>query len=229
MRGRNSAGGDRGSLDLAVGDLGDGSTSRGLNLTVVDLGYDGAGRGRGSRRGRSLNLAVVDLGDSWARWSGSHGRRSLDLAIANLSDGSTRWCLDLTVADLGHGHRDHGRDDLRLAIRQLGDDGSGNHGGTDDRAAWSAGTSTAGHDEDGNLLALRRPVTIVEVVEVAGQAAVPVLARTKSKSTVTADGETARVDGTGLGGAVELELVVVGNVTSAVLSIPKVAALESDD
>lgn len=74
-----------------------------------------------------------------------------------------------------------------------------------------AGDKVDGHNGDG--LALRRPVLAVEVVEVAGAAAVPGLLVAEGEHAALADGKAGGVDGAGLGGRVELELVVRGLVT----------------
>ncbi|PSE10589.1 hypothetical protein C7G95_19175, partial [Acinetobacter nosocomialis] len=68
-------------------------------------------------------------------------------------------------------------------------------------------------------LALLSPVLVVQVVEVARQAAVEGLVAAKSKQVVLADGETAGVDGASLRRSIELELEVGGDVTSAVLRV----------
>lgn len=69
---------------------------------------------------------------------------------------------------------------------------------------------------------------VVEVVESAAQALVPDSRATESECAVGADGETAGVDGTGLGRAVELELLVGGNVTSAVVAVGEDTVVEGD-
>jgi len=196
------------SLDLAVGDLGNGALGRSsLDLTVGNLG-DGSGGAGGSSAG--LDLAVGDLRDGCAGGSSSAG---LDLTVGDLRNGSTRCAgLDLTVRDLG----DRGRGLLGLAVGKLRSSGGG-------RGA-SAGTD----DLDGDLVALRAGALVVQVVEVAAQALVESGLTTKGKRAVGASGPTGSVDGTSLGRAVELELVVGGDVTSALLGVKEYTVLEGD-
>jgi hypothetical protein len=196
------------SLDLAVGDLGDGALGRSsLDLTVGDLG-DSGGRAGGSSAG--LDLAVRDLGDGSASGSSSAG---LNLTIGNLRNGSTRCAgLDLSVRDLG----DRGGSLLGLAVGEL-------------RSSVRGRGASAGTDDlDGDLVALLAGRLVVQVVEVTAQALVENGLATKGKRAVGASGPTGSVDGTSLGRAVELELVVGGDVTSALLGVKEYTVLEGD-
>jgi hypothetical protein len=198
------------SLDLAIGDLGDGALGRSsLDLTVGDLG-DSGGRAGGSSAG--LDLAVRDLGDGSASGSSSAG---LNLTIGNLRNGSTGCAgLDLTVRDLGDGS---GRGLLGLAVGELRSSALG-------RGGARAGTD----DLDGDLVALLAGALVVQVVEVTAQALVESGLATKSERAVGASGPASSVDGTSLGRAVELELVVGGNVTGTLLGVKEHTVLEGD-
>jgi hypothetical protein len=208
------------SLDLTVGDLGDGlsSAGRGLNLTVGDLGDGLAGGG-------SLDLTVRDLSD------GSSGRSgSLNLAVRDLGDSDTSsGCLDLTVGDLSDGGTGRGLD---LTIGDLGDSLGG--GGSLELTVANLSGSTAGsnttslEDVDVDGGALVTSGLVVEVVEVTAQALVEDGRGADGKSAVAADGETRGVDGTGLGRLVELELVVGSNVTSTALVVSQDTVVKSD-
>jgi len=206
-------------LDLTVGDLGDGLADggRGLDLTVRDLS-DRLSSG-------SLDLAVGDLSDGL----GSRGG-SLDLAIRDLSDGdTTSGGLNLTIGDLSD--RGTGRG-LDLTIRDLSDSLGGGGGleltvaNLGSSASGSSTTSLQDVDVDGRALVASG--LVVKVVEVTAQALVEDGRATDGKSAVAADGETRGVDGTGLGGLVELELVVGSNVTSAALVIGQDTVGKSD-
>jgi hypothetical protein len=197
------------SLDLAVGDLGDGAhCGSSLNLTVGDLGDGSASGGSGA----GLDLAVGDLGDGSAGGGSSAG---LDLTVGDLRNGSTGCAgLDLTVGDLGDGS---GRGLLGLAIGELRSSTGGGSGAR-------AGTN----DLDGDLVALGSGGLVVQVVEVTAQALVESGLTTKSKRAVGASGPAGSVDGASLGRAVELELVVGGDVTDAVLGVSEHTVLEGD-
>lgn len=128
--------------------------------------------------------------------------------------------LDLTIADLAHGNRLHGRDNLRLAIAQR-DNGRGcDNGCADDMLASNlVGALTAGQGEDLNRGALLGPPTIVQVVKVAGLALVENRRATEGQGAIAALGEASSVDGAGLRRNVKLELVVGSNVAGPVLGI----------
>jgi hypothetical protein len=79
-----------------------------------------------------------------------------------------------------------------------------------------------------DLVALVTSSLVVEVVKVAAQALVEDGGTAKSERTVAASRPASSVDGTSLGRIVELELVVGGNVTSAVLGVHEDAVLEGD-
>jgi hypothetical protein len=200
-----------GGLDLAVGDLGDGLASRSLDLTVGDLSD--------RLSSRSLDLTVGDLSDGLAS-----GGRGLDLAVRDLGDGlSGRGSsLDLTVGDLGDGLGSTSGG-LDLTIRDLGNNLGGGGGleltVTNLGGSTGRGNTASLEDVDVDGRALRTSGLVVEVVEVTAQALVEDSRGADGEGSVAADGETRGVDGTGLGGLVELELVVGGNVTSAALVI----------
>lgn len=79
-----------------------------------------------------------------------------------------------------------------------------------------------------NLVALVASGLVVEVVEVAAQALEEDSGATEGERAVAASRPASGVDGTSLGGAVELELVVGGNVTGAVLGVGEDTILKSD-
>jgi len=154
----------------------------------------------------------------------------LDLAVRDLGNGLASGSLDLTVRDLGDRLAGTGLD---LTIRDLGDRLSSGGGGLELTVANLGGSAARGssssvEDVDVDRRALSTSGLIVEVVEGTAQALVEDSGVTNSKSAVAADGETRGVDGTGLGGLVELELVVGSNVTSAALVIGQGTILKSD-
>ena len=171
--------------------------------------------GDGSASGSSsagLDLAVGDLGDGSASGSSSAG---LDLTVGDLRNGSTGCAgLDLTVRDLGDGS---GRGLLGLAVGELRSSALGR-----------SGARAAADDLDGDLVALLAGGLVVQVVEVTAQALVESGLATKSKRAVGASGPASSVDGASLGRAVELELVVGGDVTGAVLGVKEYTVLEGD-
>ena len=210
--GKRAGGGNDSAVSRASG-----TTSRGLDLTVGDLGDRLADGGRG------LDLTVRDLSDRLS--SGS-----LDLAIRDLSDGdTTSGGLNLTIGDLSD--RGTGRG-LDLTIRDLSDSLGGGGGleltvaNLGSSASGSSTTSLQDVDVDGRALVASG--LVVKVVEVTAQALVEDGRATDGKSAVAADGETRGVDGTGLGRLVELELVVGSNVTSAALVIGQDTVGKSD-
>ena len=228
--GNRAGGGNDSAVSRASG-----TTSRGLDLTVGDLSDRLADRGRG------LDLAIRDLSDGLSSGSldltvrdlsnglGSRGR-SLDLAVGDLSDlDTTSGCLDLTVGDLSDGSTGRGLD---LTIRNLSDS-LGGGGGLEltvaDLGGSTAGSNTTGlEDVDVDGGALVTSGLVIEVVEVATQALVEDGRGADGESAVAADGEARGVDGTSLGGLVELELVVGSNVTSAALIISQDTVGKSD-
>ncbi len=120
----------------------------------------------------------------------------------------------LTVSDLAHGHRHHGRDDLGLAVRDGLDDGSGDelrgHGlavtelaGVSGRVGPAAGQRSYLH-----RLTLVGPLAVVQVPELARLALPEGGGRAQGQRVVLAHRVPGRVDGAGLGGPVELELEV---------------------
>ena len=96
------------------------------------------------------------------------------------------------------------------------------------RSGSRAGCASNGEsiDEDGN--ALSTLALVVQVVEATGQALPPESRATEGEGAVGADGETCSVDGTSLGRAVELELSVGSDVTSAVLGVQEDTVVECD-
>lgn len=91
------------------------------------------------------------------------------------------------------------------------------------------GSSGASLDNvDVDLVALVASGLVVEVVEVAAQALEEDGGVAEGEGTVAASGPASSVDGTSLSGAVELELVVGGDVTSAVLGVGEDTILEGD-
>lgn len=220
----------RGSLDLAISDLGDGSTSsRGsLDLAVGDLG-DGSTSGRGN-----LNLAVGDLGNR-----GQVGG-SLELSVRNLADGSAgslvargAVSLNLAVTDLAHGDRNSGGLDLGLAIVESGDNGGDSQAGGDGRLHGAPAVvllAAARHGDNLDGLALLGPVAVVEVVEVTRAALVENGGRANGQGAVLAGRETSSVESTSLGGrAVELELVVGDDGADAALAVGQDTILEIEN
>ena len=210
--GNDSAG--RGSLDLAVGDLGDNSTrsgGRGLDLSVGDLGDCGLGGGGGH-----LNLTVGDLGDNG---TGS----GLDLTVGNLGDNGTGGGLDLAVGNLGD-DLGGGSGGLDLTVGELGDGGGDGRGG--DLTVSNLGSDTGsgrrsarGAHIDVDLGALGAGRLVVKVVKGTAQALVEDGRVAESESVVAANGPSGSVDSTSLDRAIELELVVGGNVTSTALIV----------
>jgi len=85
-----------------------------------------------------------------------------------------------------------------------------------------------GEDVNEDLLALSTLSDLVEVVEGTAQALVPDGRATERKGAVGTGGETTSVDGTSLSWSVELELLVGGNVSGAVLAVSEDTVLEGD-
>ena len=96
-------------------------------------------------------------------------------------------------------------------------------------SSGGAGASNLGTDDvDGNLVALVALGLAVQVVEVTAQALVEDGGAADGEGAVRASGPASSVDGTSLGRAIELELVVGGDVTSALLRVGEHAVLEGD-
>lgn len=220
-RGRRGSGvvGRVRSLNLAVRDLRGRGASGSLDLAIRDLGD---GRGGGGGGGGGLNLAIRDLGDRSAR--GGSGSGGLNLTVGDLADGSTGGSLDLAVGDLRDGCSGGGG--LDLTIRDLGGTGAG---GSSTRRR-----RTTTDDVDGDVAALVALRLVVEVVEgtlasgVASQALVEDDLATKSERSVLASRPAGSVDGASLSRAIELELVVGGDVTGAVLGVHEDTILQGD-
>ena len=138
--------------------------------------------------------------------------------------------LNLPVSDLAHGDRDRGGNDLRLTIRENGDDSR-----RDDRSANNLAVSnlsdragaSASDDVDVDWAALGRPVAIVQVVERSGEALVENGRAAKSQRAVAANREARGEDCAGLSRSVELELEVGGNVSGTALAVGEDAVGES--
>ena len=81
---------------------------------------------------------------------------------------------------------------------------------------------------DVDLVALVASGVVVEVVEVAAQALVEDSGAAEGEGAVAASRPASSVDGASLSRAVELELVVGGDVTSAVLGVGEDTILEGD-
>ena len=145
--------------------------------------------------------------------------------------------LDLAITNLAHGDGDGGGNNLGLAVREDGDNGGSDHAGSDGVLAVAAGSAalggllsgTARHGDNLDGVALRSPVTVVEVVEAARQALVEDGGRTQGERAIVASGETGSVDGTSLRRSVELELVVGDNGTSAVLLVLEDTIVKVED
>lgn len=84
------------------------------------------------------------------------------------------------------------------------------------------------NDVDVDLVALVASGLVVEVVEVAAQALEEDSGATEGKRAVAASRPASSVDGASLSRAIELELVVCGDVTGAVLGVGKDTILEGD-
>lgn len=140
--------------------------------------------------------------------------------------------LDLTIANLANGNGNAGSNDLGLTITQGSDNGGLDNSGSDNLAVRNLRHSVlaaARHSNDRNRLALLGPVLVVQVVECTREAAVEGLGLAQSEHIVLANGEAAGEESTGLSGLVELELVVGGNVTNAILRILGGAILKGHD
>src|SRR5687767_10063349 len=101
------------------------------------------------------------------------------------------WSLDLTIRNLPHNRR------LVLVA-----------------AFWAVG-AVARPNSNGNRVALRRNVGVVQIIELVGLALVEHLGVTESQDIILAHREARCDEGVVLRGRIELELVVASNVTSA--------------
>lgn len=137
------------------------------------------------------------------------------------------------LRDLAQGNACGGSLDLRLAIAQGAHNGGRNNLRANNLTIGSLGSSRIGsatrQDDNLDRLALGGPVAVVQVVEVARQTLVPDSRAAQSQRAVAASREASRVDGTGLGRGIELELVVGRNVTSARLAVGQDTAREGGD
>lgn len=75
---------------------------------------------------------------------------------------------------------------------------------------------------------MRGPLTVIQIVEVAAQALVEDVGSAEGKGSIVAGGEASSVDCSGLGWAVELELVVGGDISCSSLGILQFAIGQSD-
>lgn len=87
----------------------------------------------------------------------------------------------------------------------------------------------AGDGDDGDGLALRRPRSVVQVVEAARQALVEGLGGAQRHDVVLAEREAAGEEGAGLCRLIELELVVGRDVSGPALRVVGRAVLQRDD
>ncbi|TKW54609.1 hypothetical protein CTA1_3440 [Colletotrichum tanaceti] len=214
-------GGSRGRAGRVDGRRGVGRNSRDLRGRLDRRNSGRSGDGSGSRRrDGSSRRGVGRLASTGLRSGAGDGR---ELAARS---GVT---LDLAIVDLADGNRNGGGDHLRLAILDDGHESSGDHGGSNDLATrGDRGVLTAGQDREVDGGALLGPVTVVQVVEVAREAAVEGGRSTKSERAVGADRKARGVDDTGLGGTIELELEVRDDGTSTVLRVGQDAVLEGE-
>ncbi|SPQ23377.1 eb379b5a-9a6f-4ddf-af77-9a66a2d13625, partial [Thermothielavioides terrestris] len=107
--------------------------------------------------------------------------------------------------------RDRGDNHLRLTVAQRGNDRGGDHLRSDDGLARVVAASLLGfaatrHHDDLDGIALGGPPAVIEVVEVAREATVEDGGAAEGERTVGAVREASRVQGTGLGRVVKLEL-----------------------
>lgn len=134
--------------------------------------------------------------------------------------------LDLSISDLADWNDDAGWVYLRLAICDSRHNGSLDHLGADGglfstvtSISITSSVSVARNYNNLDWLALRRPVTVVQVIEVSGLALVEGGRATQTQFAVGARGEAARVDGIDLRRIIKLELIVGRNVPSTILGI----------
>lgn len=139
----------------------------------------------------------------------------------------------LTIGDLGdlaQGDTGGGGPNLGLAVAQGADDGGSDDLSADDLAVTGlAGVTAAGHHDDLDGRALRRPGAVVQVVKVARVALVPDGRAAQRQRAIAAGREARGEDGTGLGRRVELELEVAGDVTRPLLRVGQGARGQGGD
>lgn len=144
--------------------------------------------------------------------------------------GTQRTIGDLR--DLAQRNAGGGGLDLRLAVGQGADDCGGDNLGANDLAiAGLAGTalgvgSATGQDQDLDGRALRGPVAVVQVEEVAALALVEDGRAAQGERAVGTGREARGVDGAGLRGLVVLELEVASNVARTLLRVEECAVAE---
>lgn len=214
-----------GSLDLAIGDLINGATTGGRSSTTSRRGIGTCAPSRSSSR--SLNLVIGDLANLAPLGN-------LDLTIGNLGDrtgvsSSSSRSLNLSVGDLRDGTRGGTTlgstigGSLDLAVVDLTDSSAGLGGRLRlDASCRAAGGRVAiALDPDVDWLTLRGPVAVIQVVELARAALVEDLGGTKGQVAVVASREARGSEGASLRRTVELELVVIGDITSSLLLVGK--------
>jgi len=96
------------------------------------------------------------------------------------------------------------------------------------RCRWGRGRGTAVDGLNVDLIALVTLLRGVDVVEGSTQALPPDVLCTNGKSVVGAEGEASSIDGSGLRGSIELELLIGGNVASSASLILQDTALKSE-
>lgn len=132
--------------------------------------------------------------------------------------------LNLSISNLADWNDDAGWMCLRLTIPDSRHNGSLDHLGADSGlfstiTSITSSVSVARQYQNLNWFALRRPVTVVQVIKVSRLALVEGGRATQTQFAIGARGEAARVDGIDLRRIVELELIVGSNVPSTILSI----------
>lgn len=130
------------------------------------------------------------------------GGGGLRLAIRDNSDSGGRLGLAVRAGGVGG------------QVSGAGSGRGGYRGGRGGRAGSAA--AAAGDHVQSNRRALWRPVGVVQVVEVAAKALIEDGGITKRDGTIATNREARGDKGAGLGRGIELELVVVGNVGSAI-------------
>lgn len=92
----------------------------------------------------------------------------------------------------------------------------------------SSGASLQLKEIDGDWRALRRPRSIIKIIEVTAEALIENIRATEGQRTVTASGEASGVDCSILGRGIKLELEVGSNVACTSLSVLEDAISEGD-
>lgn len=76
---------------------------------------------------------------------------------------------------------------------------------------------------------MRSPIAVIKVVEVSADALIEDVGSTEGERAIVAKGEASGIDSSGLGRTVELELVVGGDISSALLGIRELPTSQRDD